>query len=97
MLGWQKPILARSTALARTLFAVDELCGFIMAVAYVRPDKLEGLKPKSVKKKLKDKRFAAKVSREDIRQGIEELGIDTDEHIAFCVEAMRGVAGELGF
>ena len=87
----------RKTNLAKALFAVDELCGFIMAVAYVRPDKLGGMKPKSVKKKLKDKAFAAKVSREDIRKGIEELGVDESEHIAFCIEAMQGVAGELGF
>lgn len=88
--------VARTTLLAKTLFAVDELCGFMTAVALVRPDRLAGMKPKSVKKKLKDKRFAAKVSREDVRKGIEELGVDESEHIAFCIEAMQGIAGELG-
>lgn len=87
----------RRTELAKTLFAVDELCGFIMAVAYVRPEKLADMKPKSVKKKLKDKAFAAKVSRDDIRRGIEELGVDENEHIALCIEAMNGIAAELGF
>lgn len=87
----------RRTPLARDLFAVDELCGFIMAVAYVRPEKLKGMKPKSVKKKLKDKAFAAKVSREDIRRGIEELGVDENEHIALCIEAMNGISADLGF
>jgi len=86
----------RKTPMAKTLFAVDELCGFIMAVAYVRPEKLAGMKPKSVRKKLKDKAFAAKVSREDIRKGIEELGVDENEHIALCIEAMNGIADELG-
>ena len=83
--------------MAQCLFAVDELCGFIMAVAYVRPEKLNGMKPKSVRKKLKDKRFAAAVSREDIRIGIEEMGVDEAEHIALCIEAMQGISGELGF
>lgn len=87
----------RETPLAKTLFAVDELCGFVMAVAYVRPDNFTGMKPKSVKKKLKDKKFAAAVSREDIRLGIEELGIDQDEHIQTVIDAMHGIAGELGF
>ncbi len=88
---------ARTTKMAQCLFAVDELCGFIMAVAYVRPENLAGMKPKSVRKKLKDKRFAAAVSREDIRIGIEELGADEAEHIALCIAAMQGISGELGF
>ncbi len=87
----------RVTPLAKTLFAVDELCGFIMAVAYVRPEHLAGMKPKSVKKKLKDKAFAAKVSRDDIRNGIEALGVDENDHIALCIEAMTGISKELGF
>lgn len=87
----------RTTLLAKTLFAVDELAGFITAVAYVRPDGLEGMKPKSVKKKLKDKRFAAAVSREDIRVGAEELGIDLDTHIAHVIEGMQQHAHRLGF
>ncbi len=87
----------RETPLARTLFAVDELCGFITAVAYVRPERLKAMEPRSVKKKLKDKAFAAKVSREDIRQGIGELGVPEDEHIALCIAAMQSIAPELGF
>lgn len=87
----------RTTPLARTLFAVDELCGFIVAVAHVRPGHLDGMKPKSVKKKLKDRAFAAKVSREDIRKGIEELGVDETEHITLCIEALKGISEELGF
>lgn len=86
----------RATNLAKTLFACDELCGFITACALVRPDKLNGLAPKSVKKKLKDKAFAAKVNRDDIRQGIEEMGVNEDEHIAFCIAAMQPIAKELG-
>jgi putative nucleotidyltransferase with HDIG domain len=87
----------RITRLAQALFAVDELAGFITAIAYVRPDGLEGMKPKSVKKKLKDKTFAAAVSREDIRQGAEEMGIDLDTHIAHVIEGMQARADRLGF
>jgi predicted hydrolase (HD superfamily) len=87
----------RTTRLAQTLFAVDELAGFITAVAYVRPTGLEGMKPKSVKKKLKDKAFAAAVSREDIMQGVEELGVDMDEHIGRVIAGMRADAARLGF
>ncbi len=86
----------RTTPMAKTLFAVDELAGFITAVAYVRPTKLEGMKVKSVKKKLKDKRFAAAVSREDITQGVEELDIDLDEHIANVIAGMQARADRLG-
>ncbi|WP_457651164.1 HD domain-containing protein [Rhodocaloribacter sp.] len=87
----------RETRLAKTLFAVDELAGFITAVAYVRPTKLEGMKPKSVKKKLKDKAFAAAVSREDIRKGAEDLGVDLDAHIANVIAGMHAEAERLGF
>ena len=87
----------RETQMAKTLFAVDELAGFITAVAYVRPTKLEGMAPKSVRKKLKDKRFAAAVSREDVIQGAEELEIELNEHIANIIEAMRREAKRLGF
>lgn len=87
----------RETLMDKTLFAVDELSGFVMAVAYVRPDKLEGLTPKSVKKKLKDKAFAAKVSREDIELGIQEMDVDKDEHIATVIEALQGAKSQLGF
>ncbi len=89
--------VARETKMAKTLFAVDELAGFITAVGYVRPNGLEGLTPKSVKKKLKDKRFAAAVSREDIHQGAEELGVDLMEHIANVIEGMQREAKRLGF
>lgn len=89
--------VARKTLLAKTLFAVDELCGFITAVTLVRPTKaLSDVKVKSVKKKLKDKRFAAKVNREEIRQSAEELGVNFEEHIAFVVDALKPVAAELG-
>lgn len=87
----------RTTLMAKTLFAVDELAGFITAVAYVRPTGLGGMKPRSVTKKLKDKAFAAAVSREDIRQGAEDLGIDLSEHIANVIAGMRADATRLGF
>ena len=78
----------RETLLAKTLFAVDELAGFITAVAYVRPTRLEGMKVKSVRKKLKDKAFAAGVSREDIQLGAEELEIELPQHIANVISGM---------
>lgn len=87
----------RETRLAKTLFAVDELAGFVTAVAYVRPAGLEGLEPRSVKKKLRDRAFAAAVSREDIRLGAEELGVDFDAHIAMVIAGMRRQAARLGF
>lgn len=83
----------RQTPMAKALFACDELAGFIVAVGKVRPDGLDGMAPKSVKKKLKDKGFAAAVNRDDIRVGIEELGpvagVDESQHIANCIEAIR--------
>jgi len=89
--------VARKTLLAKTLFACDELAGFIFAVTYVRPSKsITEVKPKSVIKKLKDKGFAAKVSREDINKGIEELGVDRTEHIQFVIDALKEKASELG-
>jgi predicted hydrolase (HD superfamily) len=88
--------VARDSLVAKTLFAVDELCGFITAVTLVRPNKSLGeVKVKSVKKKLKDKAFAAKVNREEIYQGAEELGVDFDTHIAFVIDALRPVAEKL--
>jgi predicted hydrolase (HD superfamily) len=82
--------IERITKLQKTLFACDELAGFITAVAYVRPSKsVVDVKVKSVKKKLKDKGFARAVNREEIVQGAEELGIPLDEHIQFCIEAMK--------
>lgn len=80
----------RETLLQKTLFACDELAGFLTAVAYVRPSKsIDEVEVKSVKKKLKDKAFARTVNREDIIKGAEELGVELDEHIAFCIEAMK--------
>lgn len=87
----------RDTQMAKCLFAVDELAGFIVACALVRPEKLAGLESKSVKKKLKRKDFAANVSREEIEQGVAELGIDKDEHIGNVISALRDVSFELGF
>ncbi len=86
----------RDTVLARALFACDELAGFITACALVRPDRLMSLEARSVRKRMKDKAFARSVSREDIMKGAEELGIPLDDHITFCIEAMRGIAETLG-
>ena len=87
----------RKSLMAKTLFACDELAGFIFAVTYVRPTKsIVDVKVKSVTKKLKDKGFAAKVSREDINNGIEELGVDRAEHIQFVIDALKEKASELG-
>jgi len=86
----------RVTPLAKTLYAVDELSGFIAACAMVRPTGLEGLTPKSVKKKLKQPSFAAGVSRDEVRRGAEELGVDFDAHVAKVVAAMQERADELG-
>jgi len=85
-----------TTLLAKTLRAVDELAGFIMASALIRPTRISDLGAKSVKKKLKDKRFAAAVSREDIHEAQEALGEDFTEHIEFVIAAMRGITDELG-
>jgi putative nucleotidyltransferase with HDIG domain len=85
-----------TTLLAKTLRAVDELAGFVMASALIRPTGITDLRAKSVKKKLKDKRFAAAVSREDIHEAQEALGEDFTEHIDFVIEAMRGITDELG-
>jgi len=89
--------VARNTAMAKALFAVDELVGFIFAVTYVRPSRsvLE-VQPKSVKKKLKQRSFAASVNREDITQGIEELEVDPTEHIQFVIDALKEKAEILG-
>jgi predicted hydrolase (HD superfamily) len=86
----------RETRLAKTLYAVDELSGFIAACALVRPTGLEGMKPKSVRKKLKQPSFAAKVDRGQITRGIEELGVDENEHIQLIIDAMAANAAELG-
>jgi predicted hydrolase (HD superfamily) len=86
----------RDTLLAKVLFACDELAGFITACALVRPDRLTTLEAKSVRKRMKDKAFARSVSREDILKGAEELAVPLDEHIAFCIQAMREIADPLG-
>ncbi|MDP8948961.1 MAG: HDIG domain-containing protein [Actinomycetota bacterium] len=86
----------RDTLMAKTLYAVDELSGFIVACALVRPEGLEGLKAKSVRKKMKQKSFAAAVNREDIVRGAEELGVDLNEHIEFVAGALRERSGVLG-
>jgi putative nucleotidyltransferase with HDIG domain len=106
--GWPEPVveavlshaehlsLPRDTPLKRTLFACDELAGFVHACGLVRPDGIATLEPRSVRKKLKQPSFAAGVNRDDVRKGAEELGIELDEHIANVIEFMRPVAGELG-
>lgn len=87
----------RDTPLAKALFAVDELCGFLVACALVRPSKsFADLEVSSVKKKLKDKAFARGVNRDEVRQGAEELGVPLDEHITFCIQALRPVEPSLG-
>jgi putative nucleotidyltransferase with HDIG domain len=86
----------RETRMAKTLYAVDELSGFIAACAYVRPDGVHGMTPKSVKKKLKQPSFAAGVNRDEVRAGAEELGVDFDEHVAFVIYALDARADELG-
>jgi putative nucleotidyltransferase with HDIG domain len=88
--------LPRDTLLKKSLFACDELSGFIHACGLVRPTGLEGLEPKSVKKKLKQPSFASGVSRDDVYEGAELLGLELDEHIANVVAAMQPIAGELG-
>lgn len=86
----------RDTLMAKTLYACDELCGFITACALVRPNKIADLEVSSVKKKMKDKAFARNVNRDDIIKGAEELGVQLDEHIRFVIDAMRSSANELG-
>jgi putative nucleotidyltransferase with HDIG domain len=86
----------RETPMEKTLYAVDELSGFVLACAYVRPTGLEGLTPKSVKKKMKTPAFAAAVDRDALRRGAEELGVDFDEHVEFVIAALQPHAAELG-
>jgi putative nucleotidyltransferase with HDIG domain len=86
----------RETRMAKTLYAVDELSGFIAACALVRPTGVEGMKPKSVKKKLKQPSFAAAVDREQVWRGIEELDVDPDEHMTLVIAALSERAEELG-
>lgn len=87
----------RESALEKTLFACDELAGFLTAVSYVKPGRtIHEVDVKSVRKKLKDKAFARSVNRDDIINGAAELGVDLDEHIGFCIEAMKAKSAELG-
>jgi putative nucleotidyltransferase with HDIG domain len=107
-LGWPQDVIdavaghatfldvPRETQMAKTLFAVDELSGFIAACALVRPTGIHGMTPKSVKKKLKQPSFAAGVNRDEVRQGAEELGVDFDEHVAFVIAAMESESEALG-
>ena len=89
--------IPRDTPLRKTLFAIDELSGFIMAVAYVRPTRrLEEVDVRAVRRKMKDKAFARAVRREDITEGAESLGLDLDEHITFTLAALQAVHEELG-
>jgi putative nucleotidyltransferase with HDIG domain len=88
--------VSRDSDMEKVLYAVDELSGFIAAVAYVRPEGIHGMTPKSVKKKLKTPSFAAGVDREAVREGAAELGVDFDEHVAFVIAALEEHAAELG-
>ncbi len=94
---WNQDEYPRDRPIRKTLFAVDELCGFVTAVAYVRPEKLTGMTASSVKKKMKQKSFAAAVKREDIEQGAQLLELQLDDHINHVIAAMQSVAGPLGF
>jgi len=87
----------RESNMDKALFACDELAGFITATALVKPGRtLAEVEAKSIRKKMKDKAFARSVSRDDIIHGAQELGVELDEHITFCIEAMKGIAQELG-
>jgi putative nucleotidyltransferase with HDIG domain len=87
----------RESRMEKTLYACDEIAGFITASALVKPNKsLAEVEAKSVRKKMKDKAFARSVNRDDIINGAADLGVDLEEHIGFCIEAMKGIAGELG-
>lgn len=89
--------VSRDTPMEKALFACDELAGFITACALVKPGKsLAEVEAKSVRKKMKDKAFARNVKREDIVNGAADLGVDLEEHIAFCIEALKGIADQLG-
>jgi putative nucleotidyltransferase with HDIG domain len=93
---WNLEEYPRDRPVRKALFAVDELCGFILAAAYVRPEGLATLEPKSVLKKMKQKAFAAAVNRDDIRKGAELLGVPLEEHIARTIAALRPIAKDLG-
>jgi putative nucleotidyltransferase with HDIG domain len=88
--------VSRDSPMEKTLYAVDELCGFVMACAFVRPEGIHGMTPKSVKKKMKTPAFAAAVNRDELREGAAALGVDFDEHVALVIDALEARAGELG-
>jgi putative nucleotidyltransferase with HDIG domain len=88
--------VSRDSQMEKTLFAVDELSGFVMACAFVRPEGIHGMTPKSVKKKMKTPAFAAAVNRDELREGAEDLGVDFDEHVAFVIAALEERSAELG-
>jgi putative nucleotidyltransferase with HDIG domain len=90
------PDCPRVSRLDKTLYACDELAGFVTASAMVRPERLAGMQASSVKKKLKQKGFAAAINRDDIVRGAADLGVELDEHIQFVIDAMQPIAGELG-
>ena len=92
---WNLDDFPRDRPIRKTLFAADELSGFIYAAALVRPERMVGLKPKSIVKKMKQKSFAAAVSREDIRDGAELIGVELSDHIAGCIEAIASIAGQI--
>ncbi len=93
---WNRDEYPLDRPLRKALAAVDELAGFVMAVAYVRPEKLTGMAPSSVRKKMKQKSFAAAVRREDIERGAELLGVPLDEHIQVIIGALQGIDRDLG-
>ena len=88
--------VTRSSMMAKTLYACDELCGFVVACALVRPNRIADLEASSVKKKLKDKAFARNVNREDIDLGVKEMSLDLTEHITFVIAALKAISTELG-
>jgi len=92
---WNLDETPRDRPIRKTIFAVDELCGFIYAAALIRPTRVAGLSPKSIIKKMKQKSFAASVSREDITEGAALLGLPLDEHVANCIAAIERIAGEI--
>lgn len=93
---WNRDAYPLDRPIRNALFAVDELCGFVTAVAYVRPEKLAGLSPPSVRRKMKQKSFAAAVSRADIEEGARRLDLPLDDHISHVITAMQTIAGPLG-
>jgi predicted hydrolase (HD superfamily) len=92
---WNLDEYPRDRPIRKALFAVDEICGFITATARVRPERISGLRAPSVVKKLKQKSFAAAVSREDVHEGAKLLELDLETHVNHCIDAMTGVAADL--